>query len=74
MADLTAEERVHYRAYRRELEHARLTDLRAYQRARYRRIMDATDPAGRERLRELWRQQNRRRAAQKTAQKEEPTQ
>lgn len=63
MSDLSAEERVRYQAYRRELRRARLAEARAYYRARYRRIMKATDPAARERLRALWRRQNQRRAA-----------
>lgn len=79
MRDLTPEEHASYRAYRRALEQARLTEIRAYQRACYHRLMSALDPAGRERLRELWRQahtcaENHRRAArQKAAQTKEPT-
>ncbi len=63
MVDLSAAERERSLAYRRQLRQARLTEVRAYQRARYRRIIDAADPAARERLRALWRRQNRRRAA-----------
>ena len=73
MGGLTAEEQSRYRAYRRELELARRTELRAYQRARYRRIMAATDPAARELLRERWRRENQRRAAKRAAQAKEPT-
>lgn len=51
MADLTAEERARYRSYRQQLRQARLEAVRAYYRARYRRIMAGTDPAVRERLR-----------------------
>ena len=54
MTDLSAEERTRYQAYRRELRQARLAEVRAYCRARYRRIMAAADPATRERLRALW--------------------
>ena len=72
MADLTPDEHARYLAYERERRQARLPEIRAYQRARYQRIMRAQDPAGRERLRALWRQQNQRRAArQKTAQQKE---
>ncbi len=62
MADLTPEEHARYLAYQRDLRQARLAELRAYQRARYRRIMDAADSTARERLRALWRRQNQRRA------------
>lgn len=63
MAELSAAERERYLAYRRQLRQARLSEIRAYCRARYRRIMDAADSTARERLRALWRRQNQRRAA-----------
>ncbi len=63
MADLSAAERERYLAYRRQLRQARLSEIRAYQRARYRRVMDAVDAPEREHLRALWRRQNQRRAA-----------
>ena len=67
MTELSAEERVRYCAYRRELRLARLEAVRAYYRARYRRIMVADDPTARERLRARWRLHNQRRAAKACA-------
>ncbi len=63
MAELSAAERERYLAYRRQLRQARLSEIRAYYRTRYRRIMEAADSPARERLRALWRLQNQRRAA-----------
>ena len=67
MAELSIAAREHYLAYRQQLRQVRLTEIRAYHRARYRRIMDAVDSTARERLRTLWRRQNRRRAAREPA-------
>ncbi len=60
MVELSAAERERYLAYRRQLRLARLTEVRAYQRARYRHIMDAADSTARERLRALWRRHAKR--------------
>lgn len=65
-AELGAAERARYQAYRRELRQGRLEAVRAYYRARYRRIMRAVDPAARERLRALWQWQNQRRTGRIT--------
>lgn len=67
-ADLTDEEHARFLAYRRALRQARIAEVRAYYRARYRRMVDAADSDARERLRARWRQQNCR----QTANRQEP--
>jgi hypothetical protein len=71
VSQLTPEEQEAHRAYRRELEAARLAGVRAYQRARYRRIQEAMTEEEREAQRARWREGNRRKAERKKAKLEQ---